>query len=103
MTREEWLALGCLDTPEQVAECISCPLPDCVNCQSRGGPSTRGKGRHTWDRKLARKLWEAGRLDSEISRSVGCTTETIRSWRKREGLQSNYMRRSDKHLEGLDD
>ena len=93
MTRKEWLELGCVDTPEQVAECISCPLPDCVNCQSNGGLLARGRGRHDWDRKLARKLWKAGRQDPEIARSVGCATETILNWRKREGLQSNYRRR----------
>lgn len=41
------------------------------------------------DQKLARKYYDAGMLDTEISKAMGVSKHTIKSWRARKGLISN--------------
>lgn len=43
-----------------------------------------------WDKAAALNLWEEGKTDPEIAEAVGVSAQTIKVWRKREGLKSNY-------------
>lgn len=49
-----------------------------------------GRKRCFLDQKLARKYYDAGMSDKEIARIIGVSKYTVKSWRKREQLVSNY-------------
>ena len=52
----------------------------------------KGRKRNVLDQKLARKYYDAGMLDTEISKAMGVSKHTIKSWRARKGLISNYYK-----------
>ena len=51
-----------------------------------------GRKRCFLDQKLARKYYDAGMFDTEISKAMGVSKHTIKSWRERKGLISNYYK-----------
>ena len=59
-----------------------------------GGNITRSKIRkRTYlDKELAKKLYDLGMTDGEIANKMCVSRDTIRSWRKRSGLVSNYCK-----------
>ena len=52
----------------------------------------KGRKRNVLDQKLARKYYDSGMLDTEISKAMGVSKHTIKSWRARKGLISNYYK-----------
>ena len=59
---------------------------------ARGGLQ-EGSGRGTSvNYERAKELWSAGWLDNKIAESLFCDERTIRDWRKREGLSSNFRK-----------
>ena len=63
-------------------------------------PKTEDRRRRTGGKKYDwgqfRALWEEGKADTEIARAVGCYPETVRRWRRSEGLAPNYRRVIDR-------
>lgn len=43
-------AKDCIDSPEDIARCLSCPKPICTNCVARGGHKPKGQktGGNAW-------------------------------------------------------
>ena len=44
--------------------------------------------------EAAREAYDGGALDREIAKAAGCSIATVRLWREREGLESNYFKRA---------
>lgn len=54
--------------------------------------------RGEWDKKLARKLFDAGKNDDEIARAVGMSERTVSVWRSKNHLRrkvTEYARRKN--------
>lgn len=49
------------------------------------------------DKELAKKLYDLGMTDGEIANKMLVSKDTIRSWRKRSGLVSNYCKSGEKN------
>ena len=49
------------------------------------------------DKELAKKLYDLGMTDGEIANKMCVSRDTIRSWRKRSGLVSNYCKSGEKN------
>ena len=49
------------------------------------------------DKELAKKLYNLGMTDGEIANEMLVSKDTIRSWRKRSGLVSNYCKSGEKN------
>ena len=49
------------------------------------------------DKELAKKLYYLGMTDGEIANEMLVSKDTIRSWRKRSGLVSNYCKSGEKN------
>ena len=52
--------------------------------------------------KLAGELYREGASDADISKGCGVSVETVRNWRKRCGLLSNYEKKSESQLTQLE-
>lgn len=64
-----------------------CPFgTGCTVKQTKEGETVSKR----WDVVTALKLYEEGKTDPEIAKIVGVSDQTIKAWRKREGLKSNY-------------
>ena len=46
--------------------------------------------RYRFDQRKMRELYDAGLLDYQIACEMGCTADTVKSFRKRNSLPSNY-------------
>lgn len=49
------------------------------------------------DKELAKKLYDRGMTDGEIANEMFVSRDTIRSWRKRNGLVCNYYKSGEKN------
>lgn len=49
------------------------------------------------DKELAKKLYDHGMTDGEIANEMLVSRNTIRSWRKRNGLVCNYYKSGEKN------
>lgn len=49
------------------------------------------------NKELAKKLYDLGMTDGEIAKEMFVSRDTIRSWRKRNGLVSNYCKSGEKN------
>lgn len=64
-----------------------------LSANHASGGRQEGSGREvTVDYDRAVVLYERGWNDSEIAEDVGCDVRTIRDWRKKEGLESNFRK-----------
>lgn len=52
----------------------------------------RGPQHRAWNRKEARRLYEAGLSDARIADAVGVSQPTICKWRRESGLPANFRR-----------
>ena len=50
------------------------------------------------DQKLAKKLYDRGMTDSEIANEMCVSKNAIKSWRKRNGLVSNYYKSGEENV-----
>lgn len=64
-----------------------------------GGNITRSKIRkRTYlNKELAKKLYDIGMTDREIADEMCVSRDSIRAWRKRSGLVSNYCKSGEKN------
>lgn len=75
------------DTPEQIANCLNCPYPECVNCLSTRGASCGTEfdkpGRpHRFSDQTLVSLLDEGKSLREISAMLSVTVQAVR-YRKR--------------------
>jgi len=82
------------DTPEQVQDCLNCPLAECVDCigkgltlqyylnKSKDAPNfyQKGKGR------LFMEAWRDTDSDAKLAMATGLTLGTVRRYRIDYGL-----------------
>lgn len=75
------------DTAEQIAKCMDCPLPECIDCIGRSCSPRKGmferpgRPESFSDRALVSLLHE-GKSDREISAMLSVTVQAVR-YRKR--------------------
>lgn len=50
------------------------------------------------DKELAKKLYDRGMTDGEIANEMRVSRDTIRSWRKRNGLVCNYYKSGEENV-----
>ena len=58
--------------------------------------STRQEPRYRFDQRKMRELYDAGLRDYQIACEMGCTVDTVRSFRKRNGLPG-WLERPDRY------
>ena len=67
------------DPAEKIAQCLSCPLPECLNCIERGGESPRTQKR---SRYLVNAMSGAGLADELIASMTGLSSESVKRYRR---------------------
>lgn len=80
------------------------PQPIVVSAKSlpKKGPKPKAEDRrrihagrkYDWDQ--FRALWEEGKNDREIARTIGCNPDTVQKWRHHEGLPPRYRQEIDR-------
>lgn len=82
------------DTPEQIANCLNCPYPECVNCLSTRGTACDdvldkpGRPHRFSDQTLA-SLLDEGKSLREISAMLSVTVQAVRYRKRKLECKSN--------------
>lgn len=75
----------CLDSAENIARCLTCPLPDCVNC-SGNNPKEAYRKRKLEERKQkARELVAGGMQQKKAAAVLGVSETCISRWLRPSG------------------
>lgn len=70
----------CLDSAENIARCLACPLPDCVNCSGSNPKEVYRKRKLEEKRAKARELVAGGMQQKEVAAQLGVSEGSISRW-----------------------
>lgn len=62
-------------------------------CRPREAGKAAGRQQHDWAGAMA--LWKAGKTDPEIAKAIGVGRQSVRNWRMRNSLSSNWNREKE--------